>query len=493
MVSNARWRCTLHHKPQESRIVPRKNKLLREVVRLVRKEVARHYGSDLTFEERRDAAVAVTHQALWLDEELDLTELVTQAAEVRIEGKRYRRLQQASSADYSGRWGPHHIEESLYRQQGVRNGPTVKPVELRAGIVENMTPDLARIVGQLSSEHTSRQLVSTLLAVGLVPPSRSPLEKHVKRMATDMSGQVEALEEAARKTDVPPPGVAAVSCGMDRGAVRMVEPLAPGTAPATERRTPYERTPPPPSERRYRMAWNGNTTLYDSDGKPLHTFRYAAQADAAPEAMARRIAADVAWISEHYPTIDLHCIQDGAPELRVLPKTLDAVLPANTRVQITDLVDFKHLMGYLDAVVDTCEQPGDPRNKKQWYHDELLRDDGAIDRIWRKLRDLAKSLPRDRRRQQKKRKAIAAALSYIRTRKNRMRYASLYKNGLPIGSGDTENTVWLMQQRVKRPAQAWKSGLGGVLVLRALVLSERWDSAWKAYAASYRKTVRVAA
>ena len=75
-----------------------------------------------------------------------------------------------------------------------------------------------------------------------------------------------------------------------------------------------------------------------------------------------------------------------------------------------------------------------------------------------------------------------------------MRYASLHEQGLPIGSGDTENTVWLMQQRVKRPAQAWAStGLRGVLVLRALVLSERWNSAWQKFASIHRKEVKDAA
>jgi hypothetical protein len=373
----------------------------------------------------------------------------------------------------------------------VHNGPTIKPVELRAGIVENMTPDLARIVGELSAEQTSRQLVATLKTVGLVPPSRAPLEKHVKQMAHEIGGQVEKLEEAARVADALPAGVAAVSCGMDRGAVRMVEALDAAKAPARQRSKPYERTPPPPSERRYRMAWNGSTTLYDVLGKPLQTFRYAAEADADPADIARRSSADVAWVLRRHQGVDVHCIQDGAPELRVLPDTLAEILPANTNVQVVDLVDFKHLMGYLEDVVDACEPPGDPHDWKGWYRAELLRDDAAIDGIWRKLKNQGKSLPRGAR---KKRKAIAAALTYIRTRKNRMRYASLYAQRLPIGSGDTENTVWLMQQRVKRPAQSWQpSGLRGVLVLRALALSERWDLAWDAYAATHRKEVQCAA
>jgi len=467
------------------------NKMLCQLVQSVREEVLRRYGSELTFEQRRDAAATITADMLWLDEDGDLRSLVTHAEEVVVEGKRYRRLEQPSSGEYRGRWGAHHVQEPLYRLEGVHNGPTIKPVELHAGIIENMTPDLARIVGELSAEQTSRQVVATLTTVGLGSPSRAPLEKHVKRMAQEMGEQVDTLEEAARVAETLPAAVFAISCGMDRGAVRMVEALDPATAAPTQRSEPYERTPPPPSERRYRMAWNGSTTLYDVFGKPLRTFRYAAEADSAPADLARRVSADVAWVLKSYPGSDVHCIQDGALELRVLPDMLVKTLPANSNVDVVDLVDFKHLTGYLDDVVDACEPPGDPHDLKGWYRAELLRDDGAIDRIWRKLRDQGKSLPSSAR---KKRKAVAAALSYIRTRKTRMRYASHYREGLPIGSGATENTVWLMQQRVKRAAQSWRPpGLRGVLVLRALVLSERWAAAWATYAATHRKDVRSAA
>ncbi len=92
------------------------------------------------------------------------------------------------------------------------------------------------------------------------------------------------------------------------------------------------------------------------------------------------------------------------------------------------------------------------------------------------------------------RKAIAAALSYIRTRKHKMRYASLYAANLPIGSGATESTCWQMQQRVKLPGQSWQPrGLRGILALRGLTLSGRWDTAWRPYADTHRKEIRVAA
>jgi hypothetical protein len=467
------------------------NMILRRVVQLLDEEVGRRYGGELTFEQECDYLFELVRDILWLAEELKLQRQVTRAKEVEVGGERYRQLDQPSSATYHGCWGPHVVEEPLYRRVGEHNGPTIKPIELRMGIVEGMLPDFARMVGKLSAEQTSRQLVGTLETVRMIGPSRACLEKRVKAMAVEIGEQVEELEEAARSAKPAWDHVAAISCGMDRGAVRMVEPLDSANAPARERSEPYQRTPPPPCELHYRMAWNGSVTLYDIVGKPLHTFRYAAEAAADPKELARRISADVAWVQRQYPFADVHCIQDAAPELRVLPETLGRMLPPNVTMHRIDLIDFEHLMGYLEDVVDACEPAGDPRGLKERYRRELLSDDGAIDRIYRRLRDLAKTLPKSAR---KKRTAVAAALSYIRKRKDRMRYATRYAQRLPIGSGDTENTVWLMQQRVKRAGQSWQPrGLRGILTLRSLVLSGRWDAAWTTYAATYHEQVRCAA
>jgi len=65
---------------------------------------------------------------LWWHEEPNLQGLVTRAMEVDVAGKRYRRLEQRSSAEYHGCWGAHRVEP-LYRLVGVHNGPTIKPVE----------------------------------------------------------------------------------------------------------------------------------------------------------------------------------------------------------------------------------------------------------------------------------------------------------------------------------------------------------------------------
>jgi len=307
-------------------------------------------------------------------------------------------------------------------------------------------------------------------------------------MGIEIADQAAALEQVARTVEIIPAEVASISTGLDRMSVRMSEPADPATAVTPQRTEPYERTPPPPKEHHYRKAWVGSTSVYDAEGNELYTWRYAVEADADPTALADRVAKDVAWILKAHPGVPVHCVQDAAPELDRLPEALVRVLPMNTNV--VQLVDLEHLMEYLEDVVDACEPPGDPHDWKGWYRSLLLRDDHAIDTIWRKLRDFAKRLPG---RGTDARNAVAAALSYIRHRKPKMRYATHYAANLPIGSGATESTCWQMQQRVKLPGQSWdKPGLRGILAMRALVLSDRWSAAWQPYAATHRREVRVA-
>jgi hypothetical protein len=467
--------------------VDSRNKVIVELAELIRQEVVRRCGTESNFEQRRDIAAEIASELLWLDEEQDLVSMVTIDEQIEIEGRCYKRLQQDSTATYYGRWGMHKIEEPLYREVGVHNGSTLKPLELRAGMVaRHMTPDLGRIVGQLSAEASSREVERIMKAVGLIPPGRAFIEKRFKQMAGEISQQVEQLEQETRQGPVAECEIGAISCGLDRMSVRMSEPAEQQPERKPIRTEPYQRTAPEAKQYPYRKAWVGSTTIYDVQGRALETWRYGAEADADPNELARRVVADVSWVLSQQRVGVVHSIQDGAPELRVLPQLLVKTLP--TEVKIRELVDFEHLMGYLDDVVNACEPEGDPHDWKGWYRGELMKDDAAIDRIWRKLIRLADTLPG---RQTKQRKVVAAALSYIRKRKNKMRYATLAASHLPIGSGATESTCWHMQRRVQRPGQSWQvAGLRAVMSIRALVLSERWLSAWQPYAATHRKEVK---
>ena len=467
----------------------------------------RRAGPDANYAAQRAAMMGVMADAMWVSEETQLQALVSTTAEVTVGDLRYRRLGQKSSATYHGLWGTHVVEEPLYRQGDEHNGPTLHPLEVRVGMLANhVLPDAARTFGLLAAYMTSTESEGVMGEMGFRPPGRAFLERRVKTIAGEMAAMASQLDEACRKAendDQEHPEVAAVSCGLDRMAVQMDELLPKGEAAKhkTKRRKPYQRAQPPPAVQNWRMAWVASVTTYARNGDALHTTRYGTDAGGDRDGLVARVKADIDATVRRYTGIPVLCIQDGAKDLTSLPTGLRAELTdeelaalptqlVNSRItpaQFHHLTDFEHLMGYLDNVVNTCEPAGDPRNMKLWYRSKLLHEDDAIDRILVHLRWRARNQPSSKK---AARAALAKAIKYIRKRRKTMRYASLHQQNLPIGSGATESTCALMQLRVKRPGMAWKpAGLRATMTIRGFVLSDRWDAAWAAYAATKRKDV----
>ena len=259
-------------------------KVIDEMVAALQREREKRIGPNSTFEERRDADLGILQDVLWNAEEGDFKKSTTDAEEVEVNGKKFRRLNQVSSATYFGRWGAHEVEEALYREVGVHNGPTIKPVELRVGIIEHMTPDMARVTGALNAELSSRALERVLRVVGHVPPSRVFLAERMTQMGKQIADAAAEFEAVARAAEPMPAGVASVSCGLDRMSVRMSESVEGEAVPPPTRTEPYERAAPPAKEHHYRKAWVwvGSTTVYDAKGAELATWRVAVEAELTP-------------------------------------------------------------------------------------------------------------------------------------------------------------------------------------------------------------------
>jgi hypothetical protein len=85
-------------------------------------------------------------------------------------------------------------------------------------------------------------------------------------------------------------------------------------------------------------------------------------------------------------------------------------------------------------------------------------------------------------------------LRFIRNNKDRMRYVTLRRAGLPVGSGVTESTCkTVIGHRAKGAGQRWReAGLRGVVTLRALHQSDRLPRFWSHLAAGYTASVEAA-
>ena len=55
---------------------------------------------------------------------------------VEVDGHAWRRMNLRAAETYWGLRGPVRVERGLYRREDIRNGPTIVPLDKRAGMVE---------------------------------------------------------------------------------------------------------------------------------------------------------------------------------------------------------------------------------------------------------------------------------------------------------------------------------------------------------------------
>lgn len=474
--------------------IPSDDKAFCDLVDLLDQLVAREAAGSDDFVTQAHAAMKVIADAAWSVEERWLHAATTVAPRIAIDGEPHRALPQRSTVVVHGRWGSHVVQESLYRREGVPNGPTVKPLLRVLGVGDDgLLPDFADICGELFGRITDRESTALLKRMGFRPPSRSTGQVRVGQLLAEMAIDPRGLEDAARVAEREATldfKISAISCGLDRMSVRMDETLPDGAARDEKIRARAKRKlvrrPPEPYERKWRMAWTGSLTIYDLEGVARRTLRYAMPADVDSTWLAARVTDDAVAIAESSPGVPVVCIQDGAKDLEVLREALDERLPPQTRTE--HVVDFHHAISYLDAVVANCEPPGDPCSMAQWYRYKLQGDAKGVSEI---LAQLAR-LRRPTTPASGARDSIDAAVRYLKNHRARMSYSTLINDGLPIGSGATESGCALMQLRVKHPGSHWRTeGLSSILNARALLLSGRWPAAYAAHRQSCMAEVRA--
>jgi len=386
-------------------------------------------------------------------------------------------------ADYHTMAGPVRVTRTLYREQGQRNAKTVNAVSLRCGAVgEGWLPGTAQAMAHQLQQGTSREAETTARMLGRLPYARSSFASVGQEIGRQYTAVRTDLEEVLMEEYPLPAEAASVSVALDRVSVPMEEAVTAtdrAAQPGTRKRKVW---------RQFRMAYCATLTVHDRKGEALHTLRSGRMPHGEVAELCRTLAQDVSILLRKQPVLGVILLADGAPELW---KLLTGSLNAETLgVPVHQLVDLWHLLEKLGSAARLLYGEAQGSAVLHGWRLRLLNRTRRVAEILQELSTSGKaelgvgtSRP------------VHEAITYLENHQVRMNYASARRRGLPVGSGNVEATCKsLVAVRMKRPGARWKEETGEHLLnLRALALSDRWETAMTLTLRPLRKAIRLAA
>jgi hypothetical protein len=379
--------------------------------------------------------------------------------------------------------GALRVRRYTYRECG-RHGATHVPLELAAGLMERMTPALARCVAIGYAHMPLRTCEELMVAGGMRPPSRSTLDRAARDLGAYAVACNAEIEPVVRANEVTPPNTRLVAVGLDRVAVPMRhgEELALPSAYASDLR----RSRPKPKNRaaikgpvQWRMDYVGTVSFLDADKNLLGCRKYRVPGDANIATIVERVMSDVRHALAHRP-VEVAVIQDGAPELWSAIATAFAHEPLVPRW--TEVLDWYHVDERLSTCLDVCVDPRGRESQRKRWHGQLVETKHGADQVILSLQRKARNVDAARAEQ------LAVHIAYFERNKHRMDYAAYQRRAIPIGSGVTEGACKsVVNVRAKRSGQRWSQrGLTAALHLRAIHQSNRFDGFWSFFTRRYR-------
>jgi hypothetical protein len=219
----------------------------------------------------------------------------------------------------------------------------------------------------------------------------------------------------------------------------------------------------------YREAMCGTIALYNKAGERLHTEYLGTMPEAGKATFAQRFTTRVDRVKALYPDALHVCLGDGAP--------WNWDFFATHYPEAVWVLDFYHAATHLHTAAEAIFGTGIEAEAYYERWRTILRDEeGGVAHLLRSLlyyrnrADLSASAQR----------ALDTELNYFRQHAELMQYADFRAAGLPIGSGVTEaGCKELIKARLCRSGMRWKRTSGApILQLRAIKLSQHWDSFW---------------
>lgn len=149
------------------------------------------------------------------------------------------------------------------------------------------------------------------------------------------------------------------------------------------------------------------------------------------------------------------------------------------------IIDFYHASEHLSHLAEAIhgKSSGEAKTWYKKYRNILKNDEHGVSKLIRSVEYYLKSMAFNK----SKKKEIQKHLGYFKKHKKFMEYALYAEKGWPIGSGVIEAACKsVVKQRMCRSGQRWSiNGGQGILNLRAIAKSNRWDAFWYEFTKGY--------
>ena len=404
-----------------------------------------------------------------------LVQLDPGGRDVVVEGQRQWQAVRATR-EYMTAFGRVTIERGVYR--AVRNGPTLCPMELRAGIVEGFwTPHAAKLAALCISDMTPKRAESFFKELRMMGPSRSSLDRLPKALNEHWERNRPSYEQRVRANERIPSEAVAVAVSLDGVLV----PTR-GTDKAEKKAEMRRQGRLDKGPAGYREVGCGALSFYDAEGNRLLTRRMARMPEANKLTLKEQLRGELEHVRRQRPELVVVAVADGAADNW---EYLSALKPDH------QVVDFYHAAEHLKRAVDvSMGRAGSVATlaKFEQLRTTLRHHPSGADKViaaLKKLRPPRRGDPRDYR----------TGATYFHKHRQRMKYAALHAENLPIGSGVIEGTCKsLASDRLKRAGMRWdRRGGQAILNLRSWTQSDRFDAAWRLLQQHYSAQITEAA
>jgi len=437
---------------------------LEESYQALRTHILQLEANKSSFQEHEEKITHFVHEIGRAAIKETLSRYDIRSARIHVGTQIYRHRTSAPK-EYQTPFGSILLERQMYvNRKNDGNGLSICPLELQAGIIEGYWTPLAAQQAMWALSHlTPRETEAMLFRFKGMNPSRSSLDRLPKAINELWEPQTVSYHtQLIHEEGIPKE---ATSCAVSLDGVMVG--MKPNTTLLGESIKGTQ----------WKEASCGTVSFFDALGERISTIQYGRMPEHKKFTQKTLLRLHTEHIMQHRPDLQLVHIADGAQDNWTF---FDEYMPLGFQV-----TDFYHASQYLKEAFNAAylKEPNKAVSKFKQYQ-TILRDEiNGINKVMRALRYL--------RDQHKGNQAIVTCLTYFTNNQHRMRYALAKQNNLPIGSGIVEAACkTLVGQRLKRAGMSWSfDGAQGVLTMRSLAKSDRFDKAWPFIANHYKHKV----